>query len=266
MKTTVETITPEIAKEYLKRNFNNRPLREKDISFYSNQIKSGLWRLTGQGISFDKSNKLIDGQHRLNAIIRANKAVEMLVVRDVSSDTFDVYDTGKNRSAGDVLSINGVKNSVKAASIIAAYNSIKSCVKNSKTRELKLTNHIIYEKYSENEDLIEECIKIATSCRMKFNLISVSSLGAFIMYTNLDRHHSLEAIKNFLYQLHSIYPDDFKCTLRFREFIIKNKMNYKKIPKSDLNILLFYNFNYWLKGNNSFPVNLFDLDLKKIIL
>ena len=162
----------------------------------------------------------------------------MLVVRDVASDTFDVYDTGKNRSAVMYFQLMELKTQ-QAASIIAAYNSIKSCVKNSRTRELKLTNHIIYERYSENELLIEECIKIATSCRVKFNLISGSSLGAFIMYIHLDRHHSLKAIKNYLYQLHSIYPDDYKCTLRFREFIIKNKMNYKKISKSDLNILLF---------------------------
>lgn len=50
---------------------------------------------------------LIDGQHRLNAVIKAGKPIQSLIVRGVSSDAFDTIDTGKNRSGGDVLALAG---------------------------------------------------------------------------------------------------------------------------------------------------------------
>ena len=56
MKTTIETITPEIAKEYLKRNFNNRPLRDKDVSFLLKSNK--IWAYGGSlGKAFHLTNK-----------------------------------------------------------------------------------------------------------------------------------------------------------------------------------------------------------------
>ena len=63
--------------------------------------------VTHQGIAFDVNGVLVDGQHRLAAVIEADVPVELTVFTEVGEGTFDVLDTGKRRTAADVLAIEG---------------------------------------------------------------------------------------------------------------------------------------------------------------
>jgi hypothetical protein len=105
----VEDISPVKAAEYLKFNKSNRHLVEARVQFYQRQMERGQWKLTGDPIRFNSSD-LIDGQHRLQAIVRSGVTIRMLVIRNLDSDVFDVLDTGRNRQAGDVLSSYGYGN------------------------------------------------------------------------------------------------------------------------------------------------------------
>ena len=80
MDTKVTTITPEMAREWLKKNMhNNRPVLKATVHNYARQMRCGTWNLTHQGIAFDQNGELVDGQHRLSAIIEANVPVKMNV-------------------------------------------------------------------------------------------------------------------------------------------------------------------------------------------
>lgn len=85
MKVNVELITPEIAKKLLEKNHSNRKLRKMVVDTYAEDIKDGRWELTHQGIAFDKNGDLVDGQHRLSAIVQAGIAVPMVVAEGVDS-------------------------------------------------------------------------------------------------------------------------------------------------------------------------------------
>jgi hypothetical protein len=61
---------------------------------------------------------LVDGQHRLAAVIEADVPVEMTVFTEVEPDTFDVLDTGKRRNAADVLAIEGEKSTTLLAAMV----------------------------------------------------------------------------------------------------------------------------------------------------
>jgi hypothetical protein len=74
--------------------------------------------VTHQGIAFDVNGVLVDGQHRLAAIIEADLPVELTVFTDVDEGTFDVLDTGKRRNAADVLAIEGEKSSTMLAAMV----------------------------------------------------------------------------------------------------------------------------------------------------
>lgn len=101
MKNEIIKITPEQAKNWLKFNFINRPIRPSFISTYATSMKQGKWILSHQGIAFDKAGRLVDGQHRLSAIIMANTPVDMLVTTDASDELFKVVDNGAKRSIAD---------------------------------------------------------------------------------------------------------------------------------------------------------------------
>jgi len=118
---SVETITPSIAKKMLELNAINRPLSEATVIKYANDIREGRWSYNGQDIIFSNNGFLIDGQHRLHAIVRTGEAVEVGVKRGVPAQSFTTIDAGRTRTAGDVLAIMNVPryNRVAAAGRIA---------------------------------------------------------------------------------------------------------------------------------------------------
>lgn len=106
---SVETlVTPEIAKEWLEHNIkNNRQVSQRVVDRYADDMKSGKWQLTADGISFNESGELTNGQHRLNAVIKANVPVKMYVTYGVPNESY-IYDRGHMRGIANVLQMAGV--------------------------------------------------------------------------------------------------------------------------------------------------------------
>lgn len=100
----VETITPERARELLKQNINNRVTSETNVRYLMKQFSDGKWMLNGESIKIAESGEILDGQHRLKACIRAGISFVTMVVYNVPVNSKHTMDTGKNRSATDVLS------------------------------------------------------------------------------------------------------------------------------------------------------------------
>lgn len=103
MQITTETITPEMAAEYLKHNTDNRSLRTGHIEYLANAMKRGEWVLSHQGIAFNEHGVLVDGQHRLHAVIKSGVTIDMVVSRGVGGDVYKVTDGHARRSYGDIL-------------------------------------------------------------------------------------------------------------------------------------------------------------------
>jgi hypothetical protein len=102
----------------LEANTTNRPISKSVVRSFAEAMKRGEWVVTHQGIAFDVHGVLIDGQHRLAAIVEAEVPVDLTVFSDVDEGTFDVLDTGKRRNAADVLAIEGEKSSTMLAAMV----------------------------------------------------------------------------------------------------------------------------------------------------
>ena len=115
MNSKVITITPEMAKDMLERNMkNNRRVSKETVMRYARIMKAGGWNLTHQGIAFDTNGKLIDGQHRLHAIVQANVPVELLVtngVEHIAGEAFTI-DAGLRRTTLNIMQISGIEDVV----------------------------------------------------------------------------------------------------------------------------------------------------------
>ncbi|QKW51397.1 hypothetical protein [Streptomyces buecherae] len=118
MRTEVVMVTPELAREWLKVNALNRPLSRQTVVHLTRAIQRGEWKLTHQGIAFDENGQLVDGQHRLEAVVKAGVAVEMLVAYGVPRAAFTVMDTGRKRTGRDALSLAGETNSTHLAAAL----------------------------------------------------------------------------------------------------------------------------------------------------
>lgn len=99
-------ITPQMATDMLSHNMRNRRLNEKRVRAYAKDIVRGQWTITPTPISFAEDGTLIDGQHRLSAIVTANTPVTMLVAYDVPVNS--VIDRGLPRDSGASLYIRGL--------------------------------------------------------------------------------------------------------------------------------------------------------------
>jgi len=117
---SIQRIGPVEAREYLLENVKNRKLNDQHCKRLRDVIVAGDWWLNGETIIFGADGTLLDGQHRLTAIVQAGVFVDVLVVRGIDEDAFRTLDGGRTRTSGDVLSIDGEKNYNQVASAVQA--------------------------------------------------------------------------------------------------------------------------------------------------
>lgn len=95
----VMLVTPEIAKKWLERNHEDqRTISAAAVEAIANDIRRGAWRLTHQAIAFDAESRLIDGQHRLSAIMAAEEPAYLLVVWNKATGLHDPIDRIRART------------------------------------------------------------------------------------------------------------------------------------------------------------------------
>jgi hypothetical protein len=104
---TIETVTPESASRMLGTMKGNRNLRSRVVQRYAREMIAGKWLLNGEAIKVATDGRLIDGQHRLNAVVLSKTPVRMCVVRGVDASAMITLDTGVGRSFHDVGTIAG---------------------------------------------------------------------------------------------------------------------------------------------------------------
>ena len=106
-------VTPEMAKQWLLKNNFNRPLKPKLVDNYVRQIEAGHWRRTHQGIAFDEEGVVLDGQHRLHAIIRTGQSLPMLIFQAAHES----IDGGKPRTLLDIVRLELLDDTIKGKHI-----------------------------------------------------------------------------------------------------------------------------------------------------
>ena len=113
---TQELIGPEQARAYLSCNRINRKLRLATVKRYEEEMLQNAWTLTSDAIAFDDQGNLIQGQHRLTAILRTNTSHAFWVCRGLPSEAKGNLDNGTKRELHDRLTIAGHSISKSTAS------------------------------------------------------------------------------------------------------------------------------------------------------
>lgn len=103
MKTSLKLVTPEMAAEWLGKNIRNRKQRLRGSMLYANEIREGRWLVHHQGIAIEEGGRLVDGQHRLQAILDTGISVPLNVTINMPRGSMDAVDRGMTRTLPDVL-------------------------------------------------------------------------------------------------------------------------------------------------------------------
>ncbi|GAQ54720.1 hypothetical protein a10_04535 [Streptomyces acidiscabies] len=176
-------ITPEIAETLLSRAVVNRRLDWGQVDFLADSIVSGEWQLTHQGIALDGPldvGCLLDGQHRLNAIIKAGIPVWIYVFEGLPRTAFPVLDTGKRRSGVDTLSATGEKYLPLLHSTIRHVLLFKNMPDSPWTGNgARIANGRILAAYTEDSDMYREAVAVGREISKH---VFASQTGAAVGY------------------------------------------------------------------------------------
>jgi len=102
---SMQTITPQMAAAFLSNNGGNRKIRKGAVAKYAAIIGDGNWRRTPEAVIFDKDGVLMNGQHRMSAIVKSGVSVDMLVITNVERDAFPALDRGVSRTTADATGL-----------------------------------------------------------------------------------------------------------------------------------------------------------------
>lgn len=180
MQISQVTMTPEWASQILERNTHNRCVRHGMVRQITRDILCGRWLLTPQTVSIASDGRLIDGQHRLMAVVQAGEAVQMMLATDCPSECFTAIDIGQSRTPGDILKIEGVSNYTHVGSIIRLVHLYETCpgivwVGQSAT----ISKQEILEMYRADPDTWDAVTRLAVGFA-KAPCVQISAVGAFL--------------------------------------------------------------------------------------
>lgn len=112
-------VTPELAAQILKdHNHSNRKIKPGVVNKYARLMTNGDWKVTPETICVSVTGRLLQGQHRLLAIIKSGASCNFLFATGFADDVFDVLDRGAGRTAADSLGIN--KNLAEVSKLLAS--------------------------------------------------------------------------------------------------------------------------------------------------
>ncbi len=199
MESKIEKLTPEIAMEILdNHNPKNRSVSENTVQSYATDMRNGKWQMTHQGLAFDVNGNLLDGQHRLWAIVFAGVPVEMMVTRNLPVETkqgftMDAIDRNRVRTAGQQMSLcHNIKNGTTVAAALR-FIVLMSAPSGGRRRLSTASSLIMYDRYGKD---VEALIDITTSTAWRQSFI----LGPIAMY----HHGEPQRAKEFMQQLVSM--------------------------------------------------------------
>ena len=197
----IVTITPAQASSWLDANkFHNRNLSDRNVDRIARDIKAGKWVFDGNPIRFDKENNILDGQHRLWAIVKSGKTVKSAVIRGLENEAKMVIDSGKSRSNTDFLHFQGYQN----ASVLAAVARLSIGYKdNGKdlwkwaqgTSAVRLTGQEIIAEVDANPNL-EGAVKATMGLRFSRKILSPATV-AFCYYLFASVEKNLTRVDKF---------------------------------------------------------------------
>lgn len=234
------TITPQMASTMLEKNAQNRPLNRAHVKTLADEMRGGRWKFNGATICMN-GNMLVDGQHRLHACIEANTPFDTLLVEGLSSDVFDTIDTGKKRSAPDVLAIRGEKNTALLASSLSF---VEHYMTGKVLKRPTFTNTKIEELLEKYPD-IRMSVRFAAGHKTR-GIIPTSLVGG--CHYLFSKRDGVLACEFFDKLIKGNNLDDEEPVYLLRERLLSNALNKAKLPRHEIAAITIKAWNFTRKG------------------
>ena len=259
------TITPEYANELLRMNINNRNVRQTKVDALAASMKKGEWELSNDAITISEGNILLNGQHRLLAIVQSGVPCDFILLTGVSNSSFDIMDTPTLRRVSDVIQRKGGSNSVRAESTISKYLAFvldkengwetlarydASCPASASTRREKIKT------YDKLGDCVSKWLTLVDRAYTRgVSLAPIAQVAALCVFLEIDLKHSEEKIKEFLEELFVADKVTNKTCVYVRKKLIRHKMKSEILHRNDILRYVVRAWNDFLLGKETTTIS-----------
>lgn len=241
-------VTPQKAEELLALSNGNRLLNKTKVLIYANDMVTGKWKQgTAEPIKISKNNVLLDGHHRLKAVIQSEASIYFHIGYNLPDEVFDVLDTGKSRNASDAFRIAGVQNSNTIPSMISTFNHINSN-KQSFVAGYKYTSKELLTQYNNNPEFWQHVASQTQSWYNSFShILSPSTIGGiYAAIYGYDLNKAFEFM-NMICTGNTTH----NIILQLRSKLITDKTSStKKFPMNVKIALIIKTWNFYITNKN----------------
>lgn len=275
-------ISPETAQELLKKVSVNRNIRKVMVAQYVNDIRNNRWDTqTGETIKFDTKGNLIDGQHRLLAIIQTGQTVPVHIAYNCSINAQRVIDGG-GRNVADMLKVSGVGKPDEVALVLksfAAYVKQKELLSqqneqlsDSSTIKKKfvksaLTKQVLYEIYLEHQALINSTIEAYSPIVYKKDRVILCKPSLLLRFAVILAYEgaSYEKISDYLEQM-GIGEGNILPSIHYvRTELHRTQQRHSVIPAPIFDEYLYRSWNYFMTNNQAKKIRIKN-ELPKLLI
>jgi hypothetical protein len=149
----IEQIGPEEARHLLANNKYNRKISPRRVTRYAMMMTRSKFIFTGESIILN-DEEILDGGHRLRAVIQAEVTLPFVIVRGVEVEAFKYIDSGAGRNLADSFFILGLPNHKLYATAIN-YLAGFSLFNRWTIQGIEIPDRWrIYQEYPELEDIV----------------------------------------------------------------------------------------------------------------
>lgn len=261
----VRTITARLAAGWIELNTRNRPLNRHFITELAGRMLRGEWQLNGEAVKLSETDQILDGQHRLWALVEASQTdpdvrIETFVIFGLPPETQDTMDSGRKRTLADVLAMHDETNTMNLAATLNRLHTWElgeSALRYPGRSRLSAPHALAM---LEANPRIRDAVKVASRIHGKLNHSLAVSLIASCLYRfhAIDFHDSVafwnqvstgvvtrtlesgERVEVALQRGDPIYE--------LRQAIFKNARRRQKLPQLVMHAIVIKTWNAFREG------------------
>jgi hypothetical protein len=195
-------VTPERANEWLRLNRHNRQIRKSKVQHYAEIMLKNDWAQEHPDpIIFDTNGVMINGQHRLLAIVQSQKTQRMRVLRNVPPEMAHVIDKGVVRDTADSVQIRLRDDSIPKAAV-SMWRRVIAGMWLAQARDLPYYDHEVADLFKKYKDDIMTAYSLFKDTKKGISRIGVKAAVTRAWIALPDKHERIQEFVNVLYTGH----------------------------------------------------------------
>lgn len=191
LKTRKVQVTPELAKKWLETNQENRKVSDEHVRKLSRDMTNNDFPNIGETLKFDDNGHLIDGQHRLRAVILSGKTIEFFVVEGIPRDFRYRMDQGRGRKPSDALTMeHHLPNSQMAVATVRII--LMWQIEVIKSQTFTPTNQEIIEFAVANTERVNQAVRYGMNLRGDIGALPSPTAALYFLTYEIDAAEAMQ--------------------------------------------------------------------------